>query len=426
MTLNFQTGVRRVRTPITRALGIAALVGVCLTCQAARVAAQPPATRPLSALSLHDAITLALHRNIDLLVARTTVDSANAERRIARSLPNPTFSGTPGLPYQYAVSLPIDVGPSRTYRVRAAALGVSAANLDASSARSQVVLAVQHAYYDVLLADAQHALAQGRRVALRSLYEADSVRARAGDIPESNLVRSEVEVARADADVAHSALASQDSRFALEALLGWTSFDATVQLTDSLHYEAQDLPSLDSLRELAIHQRADLQAALKRVAQADARTSLAKATLIPIPAVSYVRQLSEPFESGHLYSIGLSFDLPILNGFRGERERAAAGARAADYNESRIVAQVNRDVESARNSTVALAAIVSRYTHGLNDAVEGSVGAARYAYEHGATSQLDVIDALRAQREVQNDYLVAVHDYWIARYTLDAATGYPY
>ena len=55
--------------------------------------------------------------------------------------------------------------------------------------------------------------------------------------------------------------------------------------------------------------------------------------------------------------------------------------------------------------------------------VEQNVEATRYAYSRGATSLLEVLDALRAQQDVMTDYYTALHDYWVSVAAVDAAQG---
>ena len=71
--------------------------------------------------TLDEVVTLALRANPDIVQARLRVDSATGEQRIARALPNPSFSSAPNQPWQYTVTLPLDVTPQRFLRTRAAA-----------------------------------------------------------------------------------------------------------------------------------------------------------------------------------------------------------------------------------------------------------------------------------------------------------------
>jgi len=145
--------------------------------------------------------------------------------------------------------------------------------------------------------------------------------------------------------------------------------------------------------------------------------------LLPTPIVSYVRQYTGPFESGHFYSFGLSFDLPILNLRGGERERAAAGVASAQFAHDRTGIVVQREVAAAEAEFRIQRALVERYESGLLQHMDEGLSAVRYAYSRGASSLLDVLDAVRSHDEVRSDYVVALHDYWVSVYALNAAVG---
>src|SRR5689334_16353943 len=179
----------------------------------ASAASQAPPT-------LGQVLDIALLRNPDLLQARLLVDSAHGERRIAGALPNPTYTGIPGNPYQYSVSLPVDVSLERLYRTRAARRGQDVAELGLEDAIRLVAFNVRQGFYDLLLADAHQQVAREQRDILQQLLQADSVRLRAGDISERDLVRSELESARADAALTRADADVRAARLALQALMG--------------------------------------------------------------------------------------------------------------------------------------------------------------------------------------------------------------
>jgi outer membrane protein TolC len=49
--------------------------------------------------------------------------------------------------------------------------------------------------------------------------------------------------------------------------------------------------------------------------------------------------------------------------------------------------------------------------------------AARYAYDRGATSLLDLLEAIRAYGDTRSDYFTAVHDYWVSVFSVERAAG---
>lgn len=373
-------------------------------------------------VTLPDAIATALRDNPDAHIARAAIDSARGERRIASALPNPTLSGTPNTPYQYGVSLPLDIMPSRFYRMRAASLAADATVLDRTDVLRQLRLSVARAFFDVLLAQERRTLALDRRAAVLQVLAADSARVRAGDAPARNLVRSEVELARADAEHARADVDVQAARGTLQALMGVTRPDTGFVAIGSLAFRRLATPP-ESLADVALRHRADLNAAQQRVQGSREVQRLASSLALPTPVVSFVRQYTAPFESGHFYSFGLSFDLPLLNLRGGERARAAAGVANAQFAQDRTAIGVQRDVAAADAEFRIQRALVERYESGLLRRMEEGLDAVRYAYARGASSLLDVLDAVRSNEEVRSDYVTALHDYWVSVYALNAAAG---
>jgi cobalt-zinc-cadmium efflux system outer membrane protein len=406
----------RLRNP-----AIAAALLVALSANALR--AQDKVDQRAAGVTLAAAIAAALRHNPDVLIAQAATDSAAAERRIAGALPNPTLSAIPNSPFQYAASIPLDVTPSRFYRTRAARLGFQATEFDRGDVVRQIKLAVARTFFDLLLSQQKRELAVARHDAVRQLLSADSVRFRSGEIPFHNLARSEVEMARADADLARAEVEVQSGRVALQGLMGVPHPDTAVAPIGSLDYRRLD-PSTDALVAAALAHRPDVSAGQQRLDQSRVAKRNASALWIPTPVLSYVRQYAAPFDNGHYFALGLSFDLPGLDLFGGQRARAAAGVEAAQLATRRVEIQVEREVTAALADFRIQRALVERYQAGLLTRVDESTDAVRYAYSRGASSLLDVLDAVRSQQEVRVDYYSALHDYWVSVYVLDAAVGY--
>lgn len=384
---------------------------------------EPP---PLRAATLDQVLMFALRQNPDLLIAGTTVDSARAEQRIAGALPNPSYVASPNTPYQYGASISLDVGPQRYFRTRASGLGVGATRLDQRDALRQLTLNVQRAFVDVLLSDTLEYLVRARYDVVRQVLASDSARFAAGDIPERNLFRTEGVLAHAQADLARAHVAVQTARLALQGLMGVANPDTGFTVVGDLHYtRGNPVATLgdSALLALALAHRPDLAAAAQRVLQSDVQRRLAASALIPIPQLSYVRQFTVPFDGGHFYSFGLGVEVPILNFYSGQRARAAAGARAAEYAHDRASSQVTRDVVAAITAFRTQRALVERFESDLLSKSDADVDATRYAYSHGAASLLDVLDSVKQQQDLRTDYFGALRDYWVSTFALSAAVG---
>lgn len=389
-----------------------AMPALAQTAQAPRVAR----------VTLDQAIAYAAANNPDLGAANAAVDSARGDRRVVGALPAPTLASVPNNPFQYSATIPLDVSPQRFLRVNAAGLGVSASRADAADVRRMMEVGVARAFYDVLLARDRRETAGQRRAALGRVLAADSVRVREGDLAEHNLARSSVEFARADAAVARADVDLENARLSLQTIIGAAASDSGVDAVGTLDYRRVEIPP-DSVAILAAHKRSDLVAASVRVEQSAAARRLAAASVIPIPLISYVRQPAASFDNGHHYALGVGLELPAMGQVAGAKQRATAGLDAARWHERAVSLEVERGVRSALAELRIQRALVEKYQNGLLDRIAESVAAAQYAYDHGASSLLDVIDAIRAQQDARDDFAQALHDYWVGIHALNGAAG---
>ncbi|HYL20368.1 MAG TPA: TolC family protein [Gemmatimonadales bacterium] len=372
--------------------------------------------------TLHDVLEIALRRNPDIVQATLRVDSAHGERRIARALPNPTYMGIPGNPYQYGVALPIDVSPERLYRTRAASHGESATRFGGHDVIRQVTFNVREGFYDLLLADAQQRIALEERDIIRQLLVADSVRLRAGDVPQRDVVKTELEFARAEASVARADVAVRGARLVLQTLMGVMDPDTGFTIAGTLDSAPALTVPVDSILPLSLANRPDLAAAREQVDESHSLKSLATASLVPVPVVSVVYQ-NTPFESGLRYALGVTLPVPLLYWNGGERQRANAGVAAADAGVQRVRVQIESDVALALAGFRSARVLAERYESGLLAKSTTALESTRFAYQQGAVSLLELLDAVRTYGETRSEYYTAEHDSWVAAYALSRAAG---
>jgi cobalt-zinc-cadmium efflux system outer membrane protein len=307
--------------------------------------------------------------------------------------------------------------------VRASGLGARAVEADIRDNARQLTLAVQRSFYDVLLADAIRDIVRVRRGIVQQVAAADSARVRAGDLPERALIRTQVELLRTEADFARAGVNAQTSRLVLEGLMGASVGDTSLRVAGDLRYQDVVLPDTGTSLLSRLANRPDITASRTREAQSHEAQQLARSTVFPVPQFSVVRQFTAPFESGSYTSLGISFEVPVMNLYAGQRERASAGVRSAEYLRRRVETQAVREARAALAELSAQRTLVGRYEAGVITKVRENVAATRYAYERGAASLLDVLDALRAQQDVMTDYSTALRDYWVAARAAQAALG---
>ena len=398
--------------PAYRRLLVAAVLSACLW----------PVRAAGSAPSLDEVVAIALRANPDAREADFRLEAALADQRAAGAIPNPTYSIAPANPYQFLWSAPLDVGPQRWYRTRAAGIATEAARGDREDQFQQTVFSVRQAFYDVLLGDSLRTLALDEEAIVRQLVAADSARVASGDLSPSDLARSTVELAQIEAARARATANLHRARLALQVLMGVARPDTGFTVIGELRFAPITLP-LDSLETLAMARRADLAAAVHRADAARALQELARSSLVPTPVLTLVHQPDLPFPNGSHVALGLSLEVPVFDWNGAARQRAAAELEIARLEEARIRAQVTTAVATAIDDYLTARTLASRYASGALDQARDALETVRYGYRRGSRSLLDLLDALRAYGQVRSDYYNAVHDYWVSAYALSRAAS---
>lgn len=381
-----------------------------------------PAERAHAQLSLKEAVTFALLRNPDLAIARLRADSAVAELGIARALPNPIVQTTPGLPSQYAVSVPIDIGPQRHYRVKSQQVGLSEVGHDTSDTRRQVLFSVRQVYCDAQLSTALLGIAREQRDIVHELLLADSLRLRSGAIALRDVVKSRVELTRADAVVARAEANVRSARVALQVVMGIANPDTGLAISDTVQSTSLWVPA-DSVAERSADHRPDFLSAIDRVNARRSDVGYARSLLVPTPNVGVVDQPRQPFISGSHYALAVGFGVPLFNWFKAERSRAGASLQIAELARARQAVQIRAELVETLDSVKTTRSLVGRYETGALALSDSALAMARYAYARGATSLVDLYDALRTETALRAEYAMALHDYRVSVFALRRAAG---
>jgi outer membrane protein, heavy metal efflux system len=412
------------RALLTAAVLLAPAIAIAQSTQSAGPTLPPAPT-------LHDVVAFAIAKNPDIVTARLHVDSAHAEKRIAREFENPTAALIPGVPFQYGLSDDVDIGPNRHYRIKAAELGLSAQRYSLYDMQRTVVFNVRQAFYDLLLAAALDSVAIETRDIYVDLLAADSARLRNGDAAEADVVTSELNLARSQAGVARAEATVRSARLALQLLMGVTKPDTAFPVHGTLRFETVAVPSdrPDSLVLVAESFRPDIKSADQELNQSRALREQTGWMLLPIPNLGLSWQPQAPypgdFPFGHdsRFTLSIAMPVPLFNQYGGEREKAKAGVAVAQVNDAETKRQALSDVVQAADSLRSATILARRYQGGLLEKTQQAVERARYAYARGATSLLDLLDAIRTNQDIRTEYYTAVHDYWVAAFSLDRAVG---
>jgi cobalt-zinc-cadmium efflux system outer membrane protein len=422
------------------ALGIAllALSAICSAQQSSTPAAQSSSTpAPSARISLDEAIRLALQHNHALQALRSTILQSQALETTANLRPNPVFSmDAQYIPYFHpsdftsdyindsaqfdaGLSYLFERGKKRQHRLEAARDFTSVVRSQVNDSQRTLVYNVAQQFIAVLLAESSLDFAQQDLDSFQKTLEVSNERYRVGAMSEGDLLKIKLQLLQFQTDVSSAKLARVQALAALRQLLGFESVPDTYDVQGTLEYQPVTA-TLDDLKALAARSRPDLLAAQQNVTAAQSQVALAQVNGKRDVTATFNYTHAAGISSGALY---VNFELPIFNRNQGEIARTRFAVTQAQEQASETSQQVRTDVVDAYENLRTNDQIVQLYRSGYVDVAKQSRDISEYAYQHGAASLLDFLDAERSYRANQLAYRQALANYMLAVEQLRGAVG---
>jgi cobalt-zinc-cadmium efflux system outer membrane protein len=387
-------------------------------------------------LTLDRVLARFLDRNLAVEAARYRVESAHADQIAARLRPVPTvtvtaenFKVTGNSPFTvpfdrlYEIgptyAQPIELGGKRRLRTEVADLSVSRAESQLVDVLRQRMAEVKRAYYDAVLARQTVDLVLEQRGYFDDLVKFNQVRFEEGAISGGELLKVKLERVKFVSGVAQAQLAARQAGIRLLELLGETNLETPVSFSGELG-SAPVIIDLASLKQMALSNRPDLQAAERNAALAERRIALEKARGIPdiTPFAGYKRVGVD-----NTVLFGVAIPLRISNQNQGEIARAIADEKVAETEVALARNRVLAEVESAYRAYETARAQVGTFQRELLSQADESREVAQVAYREGATDLLPLLEAQRTRTDIRQQYLRTLFDYQVSILLLEAAIG---
>ncbi len=379
------------------------------------------ACAPLCAqeLSLAEAQRLALKHNTSLASARLAAESTVHAAQAAGSLPAPEITlgppiiGRVGSDAELEVVQELQLNGARAIRARVARHDAKAAQLDAVASERDLLLQVRQAYWALAGAQERLRLRREDSARLADLHRAVLRQVEVGSAPGSQIVKSEVEMARARQAQSRSELELADAGATLNLLLQRTP-GAAVRASDPLP-TAASVPT-----RLAV--RPELAAADARLLASRSQEELRSAEKRPDIAVQARMET--------LRGVGGAaalIRLPLVDwgAARSEAKRLRTQTRRQEMERDGVRARVEADAATARRATDAAAASAGAYRDEIIPRAEQLAALAQKGYERGATGLLEVLEAQRTLGAVRAEYVDELTNLARAQALLEWASGAP-
>jgi len=424
-----------------RALGPLVILGAMALLPASRAAAQAapaaPPTPPSARVTLDEAIDMALKHNHSLQAARTMILQNQAQEITANLRPNPTISAdTQFLPLftpsdfnsnyfdnnaQFDVGLGylFERGKKRQHRLQAAKDQTAVTVAQVGDQERTLTFNVASQFVAALLAQANVELADTDLKSFQQTVDISEERTKAGAMSEGDLLKIKLQMLQFQTDVSAARLARIQALAGLRQLLGYESIAENYEVVGDLEYKPVTLGK-DDLKAMALRQRADVRAAQLGITAAQSQLSLAQA--------NGKRDVNASMNYSHVgaansVSIFGSIDLPIFDRNQGEiaRTRYAVGQSQELSSEQASLALT--DVENSYEALRTNDEVVKLYQSGYLKQSEESRDISQYAYQRGAASLLDYLDAERSYRANELAYRQALAAYMVSLEQLRQAVG---
>jgi cobalt-zinc-cadmium efflux system outer membrane protein len=245
----------------------------------------------------------------------------------------------------------------------------------------------------------------------------------AGEAAPLALRLAQAEVAQAEQVLVGARQAYLASRIRLAQLSGWP---ASTPPTPGGSVDApRDPPSIAQLAAVARKELPSLRAAVARVREAEARTTLAGRDGWPDPSlgVQYKRESNPGTDATNIVMGVVSLPIPTFQTNQGERARAKADIAVAEAEFGAAQQLLDGQVAEARSEVLAAAQRSRAYGSEILPKFEENLTLLRRSFELG---EIDIL-ALSTGRErflrIQSDALGAQQDYFIALANLERVVG---
>jgi cobalt-zinc-cadmium efflux system outer membrane protein len=411
-----------------------------LSFAAQRAAGQTAPAAPSAAatrVTLDQAIDMALKHNHSLQAARTMILQNQASEITANLRPNPTISGdtqflplfTPGdfssnyldnnAQFDLGLGYLFERGKKRQHRLQAAKDQTAVTMAQTSDNERTLTFNVASQFIAALLAQANIELADTDLKSFQQTQDIAEERAKLGAMSGGDLLKIKLQLLQFQTDVSASKLARIQALASLRQLLGYDSVPENYEVAGDLEYKPVKVGK-DELMAMALRQRPDVRAAQLGIAAAQSQLGLAVA--------NGKRDVNASMNYSHVksansISIFGSIEMPIFDRNQGEIARNRYVVTQSQELSSEQNSLALTDVENSYESLHTNDEVVQLYQSGYLKQAEDSRDISQYAYQRGAASLLDFLDAERSYRATELAYRQALASYMTSLEQLRQAVG---
>ena len=396
--------------------------------------AQMPEPAPGSAITLRQALALALERSPALKAYSLEIRAREARAIQEGLLPNPDveafvedFGGTgsvegfKGVETTILLSQLIPLGGKITKKKKLAALNVGLADWDYEAVRLDVLTSTAKAFTNVLAAQRQLKLTEELAALAKRVHETVAEQAEAGEVSPIEEKRASVAYSQARISLDRARREIEASRKVLASMWG-----STRPLFDNVEGNLNQIlpiPTYEDISEFIL-QNPDIARWTTEIQQREAALKLEKARAIPDPIVSGgYRHLSE--KDDNAFVIGLSIPIPVFDRNQGNILEARRRISKATDEQRNAVVTANASLAAAYQNLSSAYEEVKTLKNKVLPEAESAYNSIFEGYREGKFFLLDLLDAQRTLFNADIQYVQALQIYHISLADVERLTGTP-
>ncbi|MCE5322516.1 TolC family protein [bacterium] len=377
-------------------------------------------------LSLQQALDIAIKNNPTVAAGRLSADAAKQSAKGANALTNPeilvapSIVGDAGSDSALLFSQPLEINGSRRVRGQIASSEATAVGYDSDTTRREILLRVNQSYWDVARAQELVKLNQENITYLETVRAAVQKQYDVGTAPGAQVLKMDVELARARQELSQAQLGLQQSMAELNTLMACPT-NNVFSVSEPLIFNDVCIDCAGLLTS-ALARRPEIASACAQYTSAQAQIKAAKLLRVPDLALQARR---ESFDNDSDNGVAIAINLPLLDwgSARAEERRARLAARSREKQVEAVRNNISLDIEQAVQRVNTASQVVREYQGGVLTTSEELATMARKGFEKGASSYLEVLEAQRTLRSVRSDYYSALAEHAKALAQLEWASG---
>jgi len=354
-------------------------------------------------LTIEDAVEIAINNNPVIKSKRRNVEAATGRIRQAHLLPNPEINllaeeipteeiGLNQSQNMISLSQKLEIGGKRRLRTEVAIKEKGILELDLQIMIMNITAQTKKAFFDVITAQDELNLAKETVEIAMSLKNLTDKRFEAGDIAKLGVLKAEVELSNAKANVVEAERNMFNATKRLQTSMG--TIETPLQKLVPIPVTDVPLLKLEKLEALLIENYPALQAQKNIVDLSLLKVKEAKRKRIPDIdfSVGYKRLSATDDDT---IQAGITLPLPFFNRNQGNIIEARALSYKAKDDETAVRYELLLQLGNAFSLYAATRELVRSFVDTIIPQAKESLKIAKQGYEHGEFDYMDVLDAQR-------------------------------